>query len=223
MSSRKGETPPSAAAKKHDESQAKAKKALERRATDARSVRSKQIVLAAATDLFVKEGYAGFSINAVVRQTGIAKTTIYRHWPTQAQLLTDVIEQLSLQHQIPNCGSLQADLVEFYRYFSGTIFNDSKQSALLGIPALLETAQNEPGLEHIVKFAMTGMVKAFHTMLERGRDRGEVRLDRDIDTMAYILYGALNIRRGFFSEEMTEAEIVTIITTVLEGIAPRPA
>ena len=37
-------------------------------------------MLAAAIDLLAERGYSGFSIEGIVERTGIAKTTLYRHW-----------------------------------------------------------------------------------------------------------------------------------------------
>ncbi len=51
---------------------------------DARTQRSRTTVLAAATDLLESTGgVGGFSVDEVARRSGVAKTTIYRHWPTR--------------------------------------------------------------------------------------------------------------------------------------------
>jgi AcrR family transcriptional regulator len=40
-------------------------------------------------------GYAGFSVDAVAERTGIAKTTIYRRWPSKAGLVAAAIAPLA--------------------------------------------------------------------------------------------------------------------------------
>jgi len=57
--------------------------------------RSKEAVmaasLAAAYELLTEFGLSGVSIDEVSRRSGVAKTTIYRHWPSRTALLFDRI------------------------------------------------------------------------------------------------------------------------------------
>ena len=46
-----------------------------------RSEEARRKALAAATDLIVERGVANLSIEEVAARSGVAKTTIYRHWP----------------------------------------------------------------------------------------------------------------------------------------------
>jgi AcrR family transcriptional regulator len=57
---------------------------------DPRVARTRAAVLNAGIDLLAERGYPGFTIDAIVARTGIAKTTIYRHWPSRDSLLTAV-------------------------------------------------------------------------------------------------------------------------------------
>ena len=58
---------------------------------DPRVVRSKARIVAAATELLVQLGPRGVTVDAVAERSGVAKTTIYRHWPSINDLLLDVI------------------------------------------------------------------------------------------------------------------------------------
>ncbi len=51
-----------------------------------RSPDAEAAVLAAARDLISERGYAGFSVDEVARRAGAGKTTIYRWYPTKADL-----------------------------------------------------------------------------------------------------------------------------------------
>lgn len=194
---------------------------LERRANDARSLRSKRIVLQAATTLFVEKGYVGFSLNVIVRETGVSKTTIYRHWPTQSHLLTEVLVGLAKGLEIPDCGSLREDLLEFHRTQSLSMFNDRKNSAFLSIGSLLQTAEHDPGLVHIVNFSITAMLNTLRVMLERGKVRGEVRANCGMDSMIYLLYGAMYTRRLVLNEDVGNEQFAEMIDLALDGIALR--
>jgi len=48
-------------------------------------------ILRATRDLLDEEGYAAFNVDVVAERTGIAKTTIYRRWPTKGALVAAAI------------------------------------------------------------------------------------------------------------------------------------
>ena len=57
--------------------------------TDPRVARSVEAVQAAALGLFVDGGPRAVTVEAVSDISGVAKTTIYRHWTDRAHLLAD--------------------------------------------------------------------------------------------------------------------------------------
>jgi len=46
-----------------------------------------ETILAAARALLDEAGYAAFNVDVIAERTGIAKTTIYRRWPTKGALV----------------------------------------------------------------------------------------------------------------------------------------
>ena len=48
--------------------------------TDPRVIASREKVLAATLELLSQSGLSGLSIDEVAKCSGVAKTTIYRHW-----------------------------------------------------------------------------------------------------------------------------------------------
>ena len=60
--------------------------------TDRRVARTRSAVLRSATDLLVEGGPSAVTIDAIVARSGVAKSTIYRHWESRDEVLVDVIE-----------------------------------------------------------------------------------------------------------------------------------
>jgi TetR/AcrR family transcriptional regulator of autoinduction and epiphytic fitness len=58
---------------------------------DPRVVRSRAAVLDAALELLCEGGYAAVTIDGVARRSGVARTTIYRHWSSLAALVIDAV------------------------------------------------------------------------------------------------------------------------------------
>jgi AcrR family transcriptional regulator len=69
-------------------------------------------ILDAAIELFVKQGYEAMSMEGIADRAGVGKTTIYRRWPSKEELVVDAIEELIMDVEPPDTGSLRRDLVE---------------------------------------------------------------------------------------------------------------
>lgn len=79
-----------------------------------RSPEAESAVLAAAKELIAEKGYAGFSVDEVARRAGAGKTTIYRWYPTKADLFLAIyaMERASFV-AVPDTGNLVEDLVQY--------------------------------------------------------------------------------------------------------------
>src|SRR5688500_17300401 len=51
-----------------------------------------ETILVAARALLDEAGYAAFNVDVIAERTGIAKTTIYRRWPTKGALIAAAID-----------------------------------------------------------------------------------------------------------------------------------
>lgn len=59
--------------------------------TDPRIERTKRVVLEAAIQVVAERGFSGASIDAIARRCGVARSTIYRHWPDRMGLLLEAV------------------------------------------------------------------------------------------------------------------------------------
>ena len=64
-----------------------------------RTTRVRKVVIEAATTLFIEEGYRAVTPQRVSQETGVARSTIYRHWPDQQALLLDTIDVVVHPHR----------------------------------------------------------------------------------------------------------------------------
>src|SRR5512138_898011 len=73
-----------------------------------RSERVVRDVLAAAAAEMARVGYVALRVEDVAARAGVNKTTVYRRWPTKADLVRDVLCGLGGdQHEAPDTGSLE--------------------------------------------------------------------------------------------------------------------
>lgn len=183
---------------------------------DPRVARTRATVLSAGIDLLAERGYPGFSIDAIVERTGVAKTTIYRHWPSRDELLIAVIRQLDGDTQLPDSGSARTDLLTF---FAGRVQAAQTRQWQRCMPALVAAAALDPGLAKIVAMLTARYLGQVKTLLARGRDRGELRPDLSLELAASALVGTFAFRRLMLHEAPTAAQVTTLLDMLIHGIS----
>jgi len=67
-----------------------------KRREDPRLTQTRDLVLTAAVKLLVEDGLSAVTVGAVHQRTGVARTTIYRHWPTQTDLVLAALDRLTV-------------------------------------------------------------------------------------------------------------------------------
>jgi AcrR family transcriptional regulator len=63
--------------------------------TEARKAETRERIVAAALDQLAEGGYASATVQAVARRAGVATGSVYRHFPSKADLFTEVFRRAS--------------------------------------------------------------------------------------------------------------------------------
>src|SRR6478609_3201646 len=75
--------------------------------------RTRERVLAAAAAILARDGYARLTMERVAVESGAAKTTLYRRWPTKAALCMDLyLDVAGRELHDPDTGDVARDLKE---------------------------------------------------------------------------------------------------------------
>jgi AcrR family transcriptional regulator len=177
-------------------------------------------ILSATFRQLIAVGYGGLSIEAVAAEAGVAKTTVYRRWPSKRDLVV-----AALRTETPfEAPSLDADartaLGAFVRQ-AITMLIESGAIRILG--SLLVEEQREPGLLEAFRARILtprrGLVEA---MLRAGIERGEIRPDIDPLVVTEMIAGAVFGHHAILGMTATEAWIDTLVEHVWEAIKARP-
>lgn len=186
-----------------------------------RAQRSRMTILDAAVGLLVDRGPAGFNIDAIVERTGVAKTTIYRHWSSRDSLLAAAIGHhfnVAKTANIPDTGSLRGDLLAYINEGLRAMHNDSANRQLRTLPGIIDAAHRDPSLAELCVDILKLTLSTLRPMFERGVERGEVCADRDIDAMTHLVLGALFIHQAL-DFDTDEAYVTEVVDTVLSGVS----
>ena len=82
---------------------------------DPRIARTRSVVLAAAIELAGECGFGRTTIEAIAKKSGVARSTIYRHWDSLPELLHDTMHETVPSQPTIDTGSLRGDLLAIYR------------------------------------------------------------------------------------------------------------
>src|SRR5215208_6248639 len=61
---------------------------------DPRVERSREAVLDASVELLLAGGLAAVTVEAIVERSGVARSTVYRHWPSRHDLIVDTVNRV---------------------------------------------------------------------------------------------------------------------------------
>lgn len=145
-------------------------------AADQRVARSRAAVLDAGVELLVECGPQAVTVDAIVQRSGVAKTTIYRHWGSREDLVVDVIREV-----VKPTPALRADLPfeEALRTMMRASCTQAADDRLRrAFPALLlAKAQSQPALERLRDETQDDHHSRLEEILRRGVAEGHLRPD----------------------------------------------
>ncbi|RKQ84825.1 TetR family transcriptional regulator [Solirubrobacter pauli] len=186
---------------------------------DARVRRSRERVLAASFDLLSEGGVGGFSVDEVSRRSGVAKTTIYRHWPSREALVLEAAARISAQEPVPDTGTLEGDLTALLVSL-GAKLTSARWSSV--VPSLVDIAERDADFAALHSRIQRGHASSLRAVLERAVERAELPADADVPGLISALIGPLYYRR-WFSREPIDAPFVTLVVDGVLGGGVRPA
>ena len=180
--------------------------------TDERVARSKKAVMAATFQLLAESGLSGVSVDEVSRRSGVAKTTVYRHWPSRSALLIDACSAMGgAKPQAPDTGSLKGDLSLLVAYMAGRLRSDRWATIL---PSVIDAAERDPELAQVQTRLHAGFMEPLYTVLARGQERGELPRDCDLSQIVACVVGPLFYRRWFSRQPLDEKFVKAIVEHV---------
>jgi AcrR family transcriptional regulator len=178
---------------------------------DERVEKSKKAVIATTHELLAKFGLSGVSVDEVSRRSGVAKTTIYRHWPSRESLLLDACSRLSTRPPDPDTGKLRSDLEALA---SGVAIRFSQPWATV-LPSIIDAAERNRELADLHAQIHAQMRTAFLTVIERGQQRGELSRAHDVRELIASILGPIFYRRFLSREPLNEAFAKKVVARAL--------
>jgi len=175
-------------------------------------------VLEATADLLVQRGFATASIEAIAAASGVAKSTIYRHWPTREQLCIDAYRSVVQPQETPNTGVTRDDLVTLLARLTDGL-TTSPWARIL--PSLIDAAERDTDIAAFHRELTRHRRVPIRTVLELGQQRGDVPVGVDLDYVIDLLSAPLFYRRFIYHADNDRSLVEQIVDDVLAGLSRR--
>jgi AcrR family transcriptional regulator len=154
-------------------------------------------------------GYGRFSIEAVARRAGVAKTAVYRRWSSKLDMVLEMVSEVAGQRMaLPDTGSLRGDLEVLLRVTARALRHPLASQI---IPDLLAEAARNPQIAETLQNALRVNQRDVGVLLiDRAIARGELPVDADPDIAVDLIVGPLYWRLAIARRRIPGGELPKI-------------
>ncbi|MEW2491745.1 TetR/AcrR family transcriptional regulator [Streptomyces sp. NPDC048411] len=193
-----------------------------------RDAEADERILRVALGQLMEYGYAGFVVDKVAEQAGVAKTTLYRRWPTKDHLAVAVIARMQDDVAVPDTGNVRADLIDYVQQIAlglnrmrraGRQHEADDLSA--GVVAeLVAAAARHPDTGVLVHAVFARRNELVLRLIDRARQRGALHPATDPGLLFDQLAGALYYRLLITGQPIDRSYAERLVNAALNGVLP---
>ena len=193
-----------------------------------RDERLTQRIVEATLTLIAEQGYDAVSIEGVARAAGVSRPTVYKRWPSLADLRVDVTVGAALEvmaaeepdgAEPPDRGSLHGDLLAVTEHCATLM---DRLEAVGVLEGLVADVVGHPHLaRHLVTELLAPDPARHRALLARAVARGEADDDAEQELLAaeaLIAFGLF--RRVVAQQRPSPTELDQLVGVVVRGLAP---
>ena len=165
-------------------------------------------VFAATLDTVQRVGYAAATVERIAAAAGVAKTTIYRRWPTKGALIIDCL--LDAFGPVPLTGGDRAEIMaSAISWIAAKIGEPGVGDAFAGV---FSDAVSDPALRELLS---TRFQDPYRLVLRDVLDAPDDRILLYID----VIVGTLLHRMGMTGRPMDDADVAALTEMVVRHFA----
>ncbi|MEY2958021.1 MAG: hypothetical protein RLZZ01_589 [Actinomycetota bacterium] len=174
-------------------------------------------MLGAAQGILTAEGLAACTVDEVARRSGVAKTTIYRHFGSADELAVAALEEMIADVVPPDLGSLRADLDAVVRSFRDLVPPETFRRL---VASMLARALDDPEFAAVYQRTNETRHAALRIAIQRGMARGEVDPSIDLDLALHMVQGPFIAKRLIGDGDVSDRELAVLLDLIVAALAP---
>ncbi|TCW23917.1 TetR/AcrR family transcriptional regulator [Dietzia cinnamea] len=185
--------------------------------TDPRRARSRGKLLDAAADLLVSGGAAAVTVEAVTRLSGVARTTLYRNFPSTDSLIAAAFRRLLPAPEPPPAEApLREQLLHLCASMTRLIQDAPLQQSMLGWLAMGRGASEDDEVGQLRRGVVDSYTAPLHAVLSSAEADGTL-VPGDRDLAVAQLAGPVVVARMIGLRPFTPTDVERLVDDFLRG------
>jgi AcrR family transcriptional regulator len=185
--------------------------------SDARVERTIANVLRAVHRLLRTEGLASVTFSRVSRETGVSRTTLYRHWSGPSDLISDAWSRVAPSNTVAHTADLRDDLVRLFLAIRDVAESSTMRRSL---PTVLVAAEGDPVIAALHADFVQARREPIIERLAEAAVAGQIRPDANLELVVDLLSGPVFYRQLIRRIHTSDDEIAAMVATVLASVRP---
>ena len=179
--------------------------------------RTTALVLQTTAALLRESGYRQLTVERIVQRSGVARSTVYRHWKNVAELAVQAFDNaIGPNPPTPDLGDIRADLLLMYGRFSDILSRSIWRTVL---PSIIDASKADPLFDGLLGDIINQRKESGREIFRRAIRRGEIKPDANIewaiDTLSGLYYHRLLMAGGDLKEDgMVEWLIDSVLSQI---------
>lgn len=180
---------------------------------------ARQKAIEATQTLVAEGGLDNFTMDGVSKLSGVAKTTLYRHWSSSNELLVHALDSTVEHIPGPDTGTLRGDLAGLFSQMCSFLDVPGNRELVLEV---LGMAARDPEFSAINEAMMYERKRPIREIIERAIDRGEIP-PTDVDLACMLVEGPFHSRVLINGKQVRQEDVDALVTFAARGLgSPDP-
>lgn len=162
----------------------------------------------------VERGVHAVSVDAIAERSGVAKTTIYRHWPTREAVIAAAWTSIIPTEETSHRGTVHEQVGALALAFAKRIGN-RPMSVLL--PDLLAAAERDPAMRDLYEAVLRARRRSLHDAVVAGVASGSLPPGTDPDLVVSLVLGPIAYQQLVLRQPVDEHFVDRVVSTVLDA------
>ncbi|WP_193222248.1 TetR/AcrR family transcriptional regulator [Alkalilimnicola sp. S0819] len=181
--------------------------------------------LQAATNVFWQLGYEASSLQTLLRQTGLSKSSFYQAFGSKQGLFARCLDDYTrssageLKWRLAEAASARDFLEQTFLGVAATAGDPQGQRGCLLLNAASEFGQLDPAVSRLVDQGMKRMLGVFRAAVERAQAEGSVDPAEDPEALADYLVAGMSGLRTLIKSGVDRARAQTLARHLLRNLA----
>jgi AcrR family transcriptional regulator len=168
--------------------------------------RTRLVILDTTADMLAANGYSSLTVEGIAAKCGVARSTIYRHWESVADIAMEAfLRIIGPAPPIPQTGNVRTDLVVNYRRLVDGLAN-SRWGELL--PSMLEASIQDKVFAQLLYKAFDSRRELGRQSLLKGVDRGDLPAETNFEWLLDSITGPIYHRLFFTNRPLDEPGMI---------------